>query len=230
MANSVAEIKQEMLDVIGASDIEELFQQIPDRHRLRGDLPLPPALDSEIALQRQLRETLVRNDTCEENLSFLGAGCWQHHVPAVCDEVVRRSEFVTPVWGTPSSDYGRNQAWFEFCSQLGELLGLDFVGLPVYSWGCAAGHAIRMAARMNGRRQVLVPRSLDPERLAVIRTYCEPRETPAHIEVTLVEFDPTTGRVELDDLADKLTDAVTAVYLEIPSYLGTIEADADEIA
>ena len=230
MANSVAAIKQEMLDAIGASRIEELFTQIPDTHRIRDGLSLPRALTSEVELHRHLRETLAKNETCEENLSFLGAGCWQHHVPAICDEIVRRSEFLTPVWGTPSSDYGRNQAWFEFCSQLGELLSLDFVGLPVYSWGCAAGHAIRMASRMNGRREVLVPRSLDPERLAVIRTFCEPRETAGHIDATLVEFDPTTGRVELDDLADKLTDAVTAVYFEIPSYLGTIEADADEIA
>jgi glycine dehydrogenase subunit 1 len=229
MANSVPEIKQEMLDAIGASDIEELFQQIPERHRLRGDLPLPPALESEIALQRELRQTLARNETCEENLSFLGAGCWQHYVPAVCDEVVRRSEFVTPVWGTPSSDYGRNQAWFEFCSQLGELLALDFVGLPVYSWGCAAGHAIRMASRMTGRREVLVPRSLDPERLAVIRTYCEPRETASHLDVVLVDFAPATGRIDLEDLASKLSDETAAVYFETPSYLGTIEAEAAEV-
>jgi glycine dehydrogenase subunit 1 len=229
MANSVPEIKQEMLDAIGASDIEELFAQIPERHRLRGDLPLPPALASEIELHRRLRETLSRNETCEENLSFLGAGCWQHHVPAVCDEVVRRSEFVTPVWGTPSSDYGRNQAWFEFCSQLGELLALDFVGLPVYSWGCAAGHAVRMASRLTGRREVLVPRSLDPERLAVVRTFCEPRETASHLEVTIVDFDPATGRIDLGDLAAKIGDATAAVYFETPSYLGTIEADAAEV-
>ena len=229
MANSVPAIKQELLDAIGATDVEELFAQIPDRHRLRGDLPLPPALTSEIALHRELRQTLARNGTCEENLSFLGAGCWQHHVPAVCDEVVRRSEFVTPVWGTPSSDYGRNQAWFEFCSQLGELLALDFVGLPVYSWGCAAGHAIRMASRLTGRREALVPRSLDPERLAVIRTFCEPRETPSHLDVRLVDFDPATGRVDLDDLASKLSDETAAVYFETPSYLGTIEADAAEV-
>ncbi len=226
MANSVPAIKQELLDAIGASDVEELFAQIPDRHRLRGDLPLPPALSSEIELSRELRETLARNGTCEENLSFLGAGCWPHHVPAVCDEVVRRSEFVTPVWGTPSSDYGRNQAWFEFCSQLGELLALDFVGLPVYSWGCAAGHAIRMASRMTGRREALVPRSLDPERLAVIRTFCEPRETASHLELGLVDFDPATGRLDLDDLASKLSGETAAVYVETPSYLGTIEADA----
>ena len=179
-----------MLDAIGAGSIEELFAQIPASHRLRAELDLPPALTSEVELSRHLRDLLGRNESCEDNLSFLGAGCWQHHVPAVCDEVVRRSEFVTPVWGTPASDYGRNQAWFEFCSQLGELLALDFVGLPVYSWGCGAGHAVRMATRINGRREVLVPASLDPERLAVIRTYCEPREMESHLDLVLVDFDP----------------------------------------
>jgi glycine dehydrogenase subunit 1 len=229
MASSAPELEQELLEAIGAGGVEDLFAQIPASHRLRDDLPLPRALASEVELSRHLRAALARNETCEQNLSFLGAGCWPHHVPAVCDEVVRRSEFVTPVWGTPSSDYGRNQAWFEFCSQLGELLALDFVGLPVYSWGCAAGHAIRMAARMNGRRQVLVPRSLDPERLAVIRTYCEPRETPAHIEVTLVDFERAGGRIDLDDLRAKLSERVAAVYFESPSYLGTIEADAADV-
>ena len=57
----------------------------------------------------------------------------------------------TPVWGSPQSDHGRNQAWFEFNSELGELLGMEVVQLPVYSWGCAAGHAIRMASRLTGR-------------------------------------------------------------------------------
>ena len=71
-----------------------------------------------------------------------------------------RSEFLTNVWGTASSDHGRNQAWFEYASQLGELVGIDLVGLPVYSWGCAAGHAIRMASRLTGRREVLVPRAI----------------------------------------------------------------------
>ena len=116
--------------------------------------------------------------SCEAALSFLGGGCWQHHVPAIVDEIVRRTEFLTPVWGTASSDLGRNQAWFEFTSQLGELLELDLVALPVYSWGCAAGHAIRMAARLTGRSKVLVPRYLDPERRAVIANYCEPRRCP----------------------------------------------------
>src|SRR5205085_3927538 len=68
MANSVPEIKEEMLDAIGVSEIEELFAQIPERHRLRGRLPLPAALASEVELSRHLRQTLARNATCEENL------------------------------------------------------------------------------------------------------------------------------------------------------------------
>ena len=221
MANSTPELKQEMLDAIGAGSIEELFAQIPASHRLQGELDLPPALTSEVELSRHARELLARNESCEDKLSFLGAGCWQHHVPAVCDEVVRRSEFVTPVWGTPASDYGRNQAWFEFCSQLGELLALDFVGLPVYSWGCAAGHAVRMASRINGRHEVLVPALLDPERVAVIRTYCEPRQMGSHLE--LVAFE------ELADLEAKLSDRTAAVYFENPTSLGVIETRAAEI-
>jgi len=230
MANSAPGVREEMLAAIGVADVEELFEQIPDAHRHREPIRLEPALASEADLTRRLRRALARNRTCEENLSFLGGGTWQHHVPAVCDELVDRTEFLTPVWGTPSSDHGRNQAWFEFASQLGELLDMDFVGLPVYSWGCAAGHAIRMASRLTGRREVLVPRSIDPERLAVIRTYCEPPELPGHIAVTAVATDPATGRIDIADLRAKLSEATAAVYFDNPSYLGVLEADAAEIA
>ncbi|HEX3066394.1 MAG TPA: hypothetical protein VHQ39_12975, partial [Dongiaceae bacterium] len=166
MANSLADIKQAMLKEIGAPSIEALFEQIPASHRLKRPLNLPAQLSAESALKRHLTDLLAKNENCEENLNFLGAGCWQHHVPAVVDEIVGRTEFLTPVWGSPQSDHGRNQAWFEYASQLGELLEMDVVQLPVYSWGCAAGHAIRMATRINGRREVLAPASLDPERLA----------------------------------------------------------------
>ena len=111
-------------------------------------------------------------------------------MPAVVDEIVSRTELPDAVWGTPSSDHGSNQAWFEFQSMLGELLDMDFVGLPVYSFGCAAGHAIRMAVRLSGRREVLVPASLDPERLAVIRSYCGPEGLPNRIVLVPVAEDP----------------------------------------
>lgn len=231
MANSAPELRQELLDAVGVADVEELFAQIPADHRFDGEMRLPPPLRSEAELNRHLRETLGRNVSCEQNLSFLGGGVWQHYVPAVCDEIAQRTEFVTSEWGTPSSDLGRNQAWFEFQAQLGELLELDFVGLPVYSWGCAAGHAIRMAARMTGRRKVLLPATLDPERLAVIRTYCAPPEIADHIEIVQIAVDPATDRLDLADLERKLADrTAAAVYVEHPTSLGTLETQVAEIA
>jgi glycine dehydrogenase subunit 1 len=207
-----------------------VFEQIPPDHYRKTPLVLPPQLASEMDLKRELVSRLKLNDDCERNLSFLGAGVWQHHVPAVVDEIVGRTEFATNVWGSYQSDHGRNQAWFEFQSQLGALLNLDVVQLPVYSWGCAIGHAIRMAARMTGRRKVLLPALSDPERMSVIRTYCEPPEMASHIEIVLVAADPTSGRLDLADLRAKLGPDVAAVYFENPAYLGTIETGAAEIA
>ena len=152
MANSVPALQAAMLAEIGAGSIADLFEQIPADHRLQRPLDLPPGLRSEAQLKRHLTTLLSRTEDCERNLSFLGAGCWQHHVPAVVDEIVGRYELLTNVWGSPQSDFGRNQAWFEYASQLGELVGMEVVSLPVYSWGCAAGHAIRMAARSRAGR------------------------------------------------------------------------------
>jgi glycine dehydrogenase subunit 1 len=230
MANSVPEIKREMLESIGAASVEELFEQIPQDHRLKIPLQLPPALTSELELRAHLLSLLGKNETCERNLNFLGAGCWQHFVPAICDEIAARRELVTNIWGTSSSDHGRNQGLFEFCSQIGELVDLDCVGLPVYSWGCAAGHAIRMAARLTGRREVLIPRLMDPQRLSVIRAYCEPVENARHITVRLVEYARETGGVSLTDLEAKISSNTAAVYFEMPSYIGAVDANAAAIA
>jgi glycine dehydrogenase subunit 1 len=230
MANSVPDLRRQMLDYIGVKDVETLFEQIPASHRLQRPLDLPQALSSESALRRHVGGLLAKNISCERNLNFLGAGCWQHYVPAVCDEVVHRTEWLHSVFGGPSSDHGRNQAWFEFASQLGELLGFDLVGLPVYSWGCAVGHALRMAGRLTGRREVLVPRLIDPERLSVIRSYCEPAEMGSHLALVAVEADRRTGLLDLADLRAKLSSSTAAVYIETPAYLGAIESQAPEIA
>ena len=230
MANSIPDLKREMLDAIGAESIEALFAQIPEDHRTQGELKLPRQLRSEAELKRHLISTLSRNRSCEANLSFLGAGCWQHHVPAVCDEIVGRAEFLTNVWGSPSSDHGRNQAWFEYCSQIGELVKMDMVGLPVYSFGCAAGHALRMASRITGRHEVVLPRLGDPERLSVIRNYCEPGEMASHIEIVFVDYHGETGQLDLADLKAKISDRTAAVYFECPSYLGVIESQGAAIS
>ena len=228
MPNSTDDAKARMLAVVGVSDVDELFEQIPGDHISRTSNGLAPGIRSEATLRRHVRSLIDRNDDCVGNLSFLGAGLWQHHVPAVVDEIAGRSEFLTPVWGTPSSDLGRNQAWFEYASMLGELLGMEFVGLPVYSWGAAAGNAIRMAARMTGRSEVVVPASISPERLAVIRTYCGLAEGNDPITVRLVDFDLATGTVAATALG--LGEDTAAVYLETPNHLGVVETATAEIA
>ncbi len=228
MPNSTSDAKARMLAAVGVADVDELFEQIPEDHISRTSNGLAPGVTSEATVRRHMRSLIDRNADCVANVSFLGAGLWQHHVPAVVDEIVGRSEFLTPVWGTPSSDFGRNQAWFEYASMLGELLAMDFVGLPVYSWGGAAGNAVRMAARITGRSEIVIPKSISPERLAVIRTYCGLPEGNEAISVRLVDFDLTSGTVDVEALG--LGDDTAAVYLETPNHLGVIEPAAAEIA
>ena len=230
MANTAPASYKELLRVAEVTDIEEVFEQIPDDHRFKGEWKVPKALKSEAALSKHLTSILRKNISAADHISFLGAGCWQHYVPAICDEMVTRTEFSTNVWGTPSSDHGRNQVWFEFSSQLGELVGMEFVGLPLYSYGTAAGHALRMAARINGRNRVVLPASLDPERAKVIQTYCGYKELNGHLEITYVKFDPSTGRLDLADLKSALGSDVAAVYFENPNYFGALESEAAEIS
>jgi glycine dehydrogenase subunit 1 len=229
MPNSTAAARAELLAELGVADAEALFAQIPEAHRFRGDLAQPPALAEDVLLARHLRTLLATNRPAGDSLSFLGGGIWQHHVPAIVDEIIGRAEFLTPVWGTPSSDFGRNQAWFEFTSQLGALLDFELVGLPVYSWGCAAGHAFRMAVRLTGRQTVLVPAMMCPERRAVIETYCASIDPAMRITLREMPCDGI-GRLDLAALAGMVDMTVAAVYYENPAYLGGLETGAAAVA
>jgi glycine dehydrogenase subunit 1 len=230
MPNSTNEAHRAMLRRVGVDDVDVLFEQIPADHMLARPLALAPGIRSEAQLDRRMRSLLQRNVSTGQTINFLGAGLWQHYVPAICDEIAGRSEFLTPVWGTPSSDVGRNQAWFEYASQVGELVSMDFVGLPVYSWGAAAGHALRMAARMTGRDEVVVAGPMDPERLAVIRTYCGPASMDRSITLRSAGYDAGTGRVDLEALRAAVGSDTAAVYIENPNFLGVLEAGAADVA
>lgn len=229
MGNSTEQAHASMLAAVGAASVDELFEQIPADHYGTLGAELADGMASEAQLERHVDTILRANATTRDHLSFLGAGTWQHYIPAVCDEIAGRSEFLTSVWGTPSSDHGRNQAWFEFASQLGELLSLEFVGLPVYSWGAAGGNALRMAARLTGRRRVLVTAAIDPERRAVIENYCGLQGSARALEIIDLAYEAETGRVDLDDLRKKLDDTIAAVYIDTPNHLGILEADAAAI-
>ncbi len=230
IANSVPEVRSEMLRETGVKNVENLLSVIPEELRIKRPLNLPPALRSEVDLRAHVEGILSKNKTAKEYLNFLGAGCWQHYVPAVCDEIATRQEFVTAYGGDAYSDFGKWQSWFEFQSMLGELLDMEMVSIPTYDWGNAAGYAVRMASRINGRREVLVPKTCGPERLAILKTYCEPKETRSHIDIKLVEYDRETGLLDLEDLKRKISKRTAAVYFENPSYFGLIESQGKAIS
>jgi len=228
--NSVPEVKREMLREIGAKDARELFaEMIPDRLLLKHPLDLPEPLPSELDLRRHVEGILSKNGTCADHLSFLGAGCWQHYVPAVCLEIMGRSEFLTAYAGGSYSDLGRFQAIFEFQSMIGELVGMEVSGLPTYDWAGAAGNAVRMAQRLTGRNRVLIPRIISPGRRSVIENYAQPSQMPGHIEIEEVRYDPETGALDLGDLEAKIDEETAGVYVESPSYLGVVETELKEI-
>jgi glycine dehydrogenase subunit 1 len=216
--NSVPEVQKEMLADIGVASIEELYEDIPERLRFRGKMRLPEALVAESDLRRHVKAVLSKNQTCEEVLSFIGGGCWPHYVPAICDEVQHRSEFLTAYAGEPFEDHGRFQALFEYASMMGELLDMDVVNVPTYDWSQAAATSLRMAARITGRGKVLVSDTTAPERLAVIHNYCR-----GVLRVSLVNHCPETGRVDLSALKSQLSEEVAGVYFENPSFLGGVE-------
>jgi len=228
--NSVPETREGMLKKIGVSDVEELLTVIPQRLRLNRSLNLPRPLAAESDLRKHVEEILLKNGTCKEYLSFLGAGCWQHYVPAVVDEIAHRAEFVTAYAGNTYSDLGKWQAFFEFQSMMGELLEMDMVSLPTFDWGCAAGFAVRMASRIADRDEVLISWTVSPERLAVIKNFCHSEYVPAHISIKQVGYDVKTGLLDLEDLKAKISSKTAAIYFENPSYLGLIESQGEEIS
>lgn len=223
--NSVPDAKWQMLEAVGAGSADDFFEDVPEKLRLKGRMNLPQPLLSEYALKRHVEGILAGNKTAGEYLSFLGAGCWGHHVPAICDEVNRRGEFLTAYAGEPYDDHGRFQALFEYASMMGELLNMDVVNVPTYDGFQAAATSLRMACRLTRRRQILIARTISADLLSKIRDYCKP-----NIEIKLVSYDSQTGQMDLDTLKAQISEETAAVYFENPSYLGFIETQGNEIS
>lgn len=223
--NSVPANKEAMMQKIGIKNIDELYEDIPEHLRLRKKMNIPQAILSEVNLKRHVNNILSKNTSCEENLSFLGGGCVNNYVPAICDEITGRSEFLTAYAGEPYEDHGRFQTLFEYESLMAELLEFDVVNVPTYDWGQAASTSVRMAGRITKRSEMLISDTISPDRFKVIFNYCHPV-----MKLTKVKHLPQTGMVDMDDLRSKMTDQVAGIYFENPSYLGFIEEQGQEIA
>lgn len=220
--NSNEAVRREMLDYIGVEAVEDIYRFIPEDILLNRPLNLPEPIHSEMELKAHMDGLMSLNRTCRENLNFLGAGCYDHYVPAICDEVNSRAEFVTTYSNDTYRDHGKNQIFFEYASLMGELLNLDVVCFPVYDGGQAACTSILMTTRITKRRTVLIPGNLSPTLLEQIRTYC------TGITFTEIESEPN-GQMHLGDLESKMNDQVACVFLQNPAFLGFFEERAEEI-
>ncbi|HJX38409.1 MAG TPA: aminomethyl-transferring glycine dehydrogenase subunit GcvPA [Anaerolineae bacterium] len=223
--NSVPEVREQMLQEVGAATVDEFYEDVPEKLRLRRPLDLPEPFLSEHALKRHVEGLLSKNRTCGEYLNFLGAGCYQHHVPAVCDEVNQRGEFLTAYAGEPYDDHGRFQALFEYASMMGELLNMDVVNVPTYDGFQAAATSLRMGARITGRNEILIPEIIGRDKLSKIQDYCKPE-----LEIKLVGYEEHTGLLSLGVLERQISERTAAVYVENPSYLGFIERRGEQIS
>lgn len=223
--NSVPEIQQEMLAELGLKSLEELHAEIPEALKLKTNMNLPKPILSEFELRKHVEKLLAKNSNCADNLNFLGAGCWQHYVPAICDEINSRGEFLTAYGGEMYNDFGRFQTLFEYQSMMAELLDMDVVNVPTMDWAQAAATSLRMASRITNRKEFLVSELIDKEKFLIMKNYCGP-------DITLISvgYDGETGQLDLADLESKLSDNTAGVYFENPNFLGFIEQQGEAIA
>lgn len=225
LPNSVAEVREEMLDTIGVHHIDDLFASIPAGLRTSEELALPPALSSESELVAHMRGLLSRNQPAIAGRNFLGYGSYQHYVPAICSEINGRAEFLTAYAGESTEDHGKWQALFEYTSLMAELLEMDVVSIPTYDGFQAAATALRMALRLTGRTEVIITSAIQSGKMQKIRTYL-----PDDVTVHIVEVDEMTGRLSATAVQRYLSEQTAAVFIETPNVLGVVEVEARNIA
>jgi glycine dehydrogenase subunit 1 len=223
--NSEPKTKARMLKDVNASSVDEFYSDIPDELRFKGQMNLPAPFTSEYGLRRHIEKIVGQNKTTKEFLNFLGAGCYQHYVPAVCDEINSRGEFLTAYAGEPYDDHGRFQSLFEYTSMMAELLDMDVVNVPTYDGFQAAATALRMACRITNRKKVLLPETLGRDLLSKICDYLK-----YDIEIIILKHNTLTGGIDHNHLEELIFNDIAAVFFENPSYLGFLELNGLEIA
>lgn len=214
-----------MLDEIGIHNIDELYSDIPAKVRLGRPLKVD-GFYSEMEVRDRIEKLLVQNKSAADFDSFLGAGIYNHYIPAAVKVIMSRTEFQTSY--TPYQaeiSQGLLQALFEFESMIRDLTSVDAVNSSLYDGSTAIGEAARMAVRATGRYKVLVPRAIHPDKMSVLRNYTE----PVGIRLETVGYDSETGCLDIDDLQSKIDRETAAMFFEVPSLFGILDSEAVNI-
>jgi glycine dehydrogenase subunit 1 len=206
-----------MLERIGVQSIDELFETIPEGVRLDRALDLPPGRPEQ-EVYAHLRELASRNVSADDELSFLGAGMYDHYVPALVDSIITRSEFLTPYTPyQPEVSQGTLQLMFEYQTAISELTGLPVSNATLYEGPSALGAAGFLAYQHHKRTRFVISRGVHPHARETLRTMS------AGWGIEVQEIPLRNGVTDADALADALGDDVSAVFLAQPNFLGAVE-------
>jgi glycine dehydrogenase subunit 1 len=214
-----------MLATIGATDIDELFRDVPEEARLDGPIHGLPLHASELEVERQLSALARKNVPAGEVPFFLGCGAYKHHIPASVDHLIQRGEFLTAYTPyQPEIAQGTLQVLFEFQSQVARLLGCEVANASMYDGSTACWEAIGMARRITRRPKTIISSGLHPHYVSVCKTMA--RFTGDTLETSV----PTlTAETDIDALIAGVDGETSAVVVQYPDILGRV-ADLSELA
>src|SRR6184192_2373194 len=206
-----------MLAAIGLDTVEELFPDIPESVRLGRELDLEPAL-SEQELSRLFEGLAARNVDTSGELSFLGAGMYDHYVPAVVDTVLQRGELLTAYTPyQPEMSQGVLQAIFEYQTAVCELTGMDVSNASGYDGTSVAADACYVAKHVTGRSRVVLAETLNPQVRQVVKTYAP------GFGLEVVEVPHRSGITDPNEFREASRDAACAIFQQ-PNFFGCLEA------
>ncbi|MCS7304568.1 MAG: aminomethyl-transferring glycine dehydrogenase subunit GcvPA [Thermoguttaceae bacterium] len=213
--------QEEMLRAIGVQSIEELFAVIPEEFRLRQPLNLPAAM-TELELSRYMSEQAVRNQPAGQAACFLGAGSYDHFIPAVVDFLASRSEFYTAYTPyQPEASQGSLQAFFEYQTLITQLTGMDVSNASLYEGASAMAEAVLMAMAATGRQgRVVTAANVHPEYRQTLATYL------ANLPTEIVTLPTPEGIVRPQDLYRELTQQTACIVFQHPNFFGCLEETA----